>query len=173
MQCARLWLALGAGLVALVGCASSASDGAAEDPPGLPAPYLAFSSDFKGYPGWRSARFDGGAEGLHTAGTRTVYVKGTRGPSGRFPVGTIIVKEIASADAKTFAMVKRGAGFNAKGARDWEWFELVKNDDGSPLVKWRGVGPPSGESYGGDPNGCNACHGAAEAHDYVLSPALW
>ncbi len=168
MQYARIWAALG---LLIAGCASS--DGAAEDPPGLPAPYLAFSSDFAGYTGWRSARFEGGAEGLHAAGARTVYVNRGRGPSGRFPVGTIVVKEIAAADAKTFAMVKRGADFNAKGAKDWEWFELVKNDDGSPLVKWRGVGPPSGESYGGDPSGCNGCHSAAAAHDYVLSPALW
>ena len=35
------------------------------------------------------------------------------------------------------------------------------------------VGPPSGESYGGDPNaGCNVCHRAAPANDYVLSPWL-
>ena len=60
-----------------------------------------------------------------------------------------------------FAMVKRGGGYNAQGASGWEWFELQNLTDGSGGVQivWRGLGPPAGEVYGGDPNaGCNTCH---------------
>ena len=41
-------------------------------------------------------------------------------------------------------------------------------DDG-----WRGLGPPNGESYGGDPNACNTCHQTCGAgFDFVCAPAL-
>lgn len=159
--------------LSLAACASEAH--APEVEVGAPpAPYLAFSDDFRDYTRWDSRRIDGAAEGSHPAGPRTIYVKAPRGKGGAYPVGAIIVKEMNTADGKTFAMVKRGAGFNATGARDWEWFEIVKGETGAPAIKWRGVGPPAGESYGGDAaGGCNACHAGAAAHDYVMSRELW
>jgi hypothetical protein len=39
-------------------------------------------------------------------------------------------------------------------------------------VVWRGVGPPSGEAYGGDPTACNTCHAAARDNDSVLSSRI-
>jgi hypothetical protein len=65
--------------------------------------------------------------------------------------------------------VKRGGDFNAAGAKNWEYFELQENP-----VKyiWRGLGPPLGDTYGGDPNGCNNCHEQCAANDYICSPKL-
>jgi hypothetical protein len=92
-----------------------------------------------------------------------------------FPLSTIIVKEaLASDDSSTvFARVKRGGGYNT-GAPGWEWFELQSLDDerDGAIIVWRGVGPPAGEAYGGDPNGCNVCHSACADNDGVCSPPL-
>ena len=93
-----------------------------------------------------------------------------------FPVGTIIVKETDGGELaarKVFAMVKRGGGYNVSGARNWEWFELDNLEGGTVRIRWRGVGPPAGEGYGGDKNGgCNTCHAGAVANDYVISANL-
>lgn len=115
----------------------------------------------------------------HRGGKFVAFVNSIPKPGAReFPVGTIIVKENldeesrAGASKKLFAMVKRGAGFNGSGARGWEWFELAESERGV-AIQWRGVGAPTGESYGGDPMGsCNGCHEMAFRNDYVLSPAL-
>ena len=55
------------------------------------------------------------------------------------------------------------------GARDWEWFEII--EDPTTIV-WRGLGPPNGESYGGDPDACNSCHTQCAGNDFVCSPTL-
>jgi hypothetical protein len=113
------------------------------------------------------------AGSTHVAGTRTVYIN-RKPPAGatEFPVGTIIVK-VTDADGKIFARAKRGGNFNPKGAVGWEWFELLETAQHDVALKWRGVGPPLGETYGGDPNaGCNLCHKAAPTSDYVLTPGL-
>ena len=93
-----------------------------------------------------------------------------------FPVGTIIVKQArlaARPEGQLFAMVKRGGGYNLRGAVGWEWFELAEREDKSVAIKWRGISAPSGEEYGGDPHGtCNVCHSEAKANDFVKSPAL-
>lgn len=159
--------------LALAACASDA--GTTEPEVGAaPAPFLAFSDDFRDYSKWDSRRIEGAAEGVHAAGPRTLYVKLPRGKGGAYPVGAIIVKEMNAEGGKVFAMAKRGAGFNPSGAREWEWFEIVKGETGAPAIKWRGVGPPAGETYGGDASGgCNACHAGAAAHDYVMSRELW
>jgi hypothetical protein len=68
-------------------------------------------------------------------------------------------------------MAKRGCGFNAAGARGWEWMELSETPDGVTVV-WRGLGPPAGEVYGGDPAGCNSCHAACSDNDSVCSSPL-
>jgi hypothetical protein len=107
------------------------------------------------------------------SGRRTVYINEVPAPGAtEFPVGTIIVKT-TEADGKIFARAKRGGTFNSKGSVGWEWFELIETAKGEIVVKWRGVGPPLGEVYGGDPNaGCNQCHKLAVANDYVLAPGL-
>ena len=88
-----------------------------------------------------------------------------------FPVGTMIVKEVRNEQKKTheiFAMVKRGAGYNQRGAPGWEWFELTERRDESIAIAWRGINAPNGEDYAGDPlGGCNSCHELAAKNDYV------
>ena len=108
-------------------------------------------------------------------GPMTVYWNRSP-PSGsdEFPLGTIIVKQNdpGATTPQIFAMVKREGGYNASGAKGWEFFELQAADDQSVVILWRGVGPPVGESYGSDPNTCNNCHSQAGANDFVWSSAL-
>jgi len=162
---------LGCALVLAAGCGPP-------DPPGAtdgPAPFIAFGASFAGYAGWPSATTDGPVNdaSLHVSGVRTVYINQLPPPGATaFPIGTLIVK-VTQADGKIFARAKRGLGYNAAGAVDWEWLELVTAPPDGVRIVWRGVGPPAGEQYGGDPTGgCNGCHALAAANDYVLSPWL-
>ena len=138
--------------------------------------FLAFSSTFAPFRTWLSFHSDGpasdGTVPPDVLGPRTQYIN-LPPPHGasEFPVGTVIVEARESGDHKIFAAVKRGGGFNTGGATNWEWFELT---DAPVTIVWRGVGPPIGDTYGGDPNGgCNACHARCGAsNDYVCSPRL-
>jgi hypothetical protein len=137
--------------------------------------FLAFSTTFAPFRSWPSFHSDGPPDdGTFTPdvlGPRTQYVNQLppRG-STEFPVGTVVVEARENEGHKIFAGVKRGGGFNSGGAADWEWFEL---SEGPVTIVWRGVGPPLGDTYGGDPNGgCNACHARCAANDYVCSPQL-
>jgi hypothetical protein len=144
--------------------------GAVEGPDAGAGSFIAFSQDFEGFTLWTSSTIaDAGPDPVHTAGPRTVYINALP-PKGAaaFPKGTIIVKKMPF---NTFAMVKRGGGYNAAGALDWEWFELVESN-GSVAIKWRGLGPPAGEVYGKTGQTCNQCHAGATANDFVLTPAL-
>jgi hypothetical protein len=139
-----------------------------------PESFLAFSSTFAPFRSWTSFHSDGprddGSVTPDVLGPRTQYINKLP-PHGatEFPVGTAIVEVRES--GKIFAGVKRGGGFNTGGATNWEWFELT---DAPVTIVWRGVGPPIGDTYGGDPNGgCNACHARCGAsNDYVCSPRL-
>lgn len=140
--------------------------------------FIAFEADFTGYRTWEPFPLDGTAQApAHLAGHRVVYLK-KRPPAGAtgWPVGTIIVKEFTQAalvDRQVFAMVKRGGSYNLTGATGWEWWELKNSDEQTAKKTWRGVGPPSGENYGGDPTGgCNVCHSGAKANDFVQSIQL-
>lgn len=140
--------------------------------------YLAFATSFKNYKSWEKFPVTvGDANDVHVMGPRTEYLN-KRPPKGatEFPVGTILVKELEDGpelDRKVFAMVKRGGDYNATGARGWEWFELKNEAGGNVTIVWRGLGPPAGEKYGGDPTGgCNSCHGTAKAQDFVNSSGL-
>jgi hypothetical protein len=173
-------LALFSALVA-AGCGASAPSGSGSDGTGATAaPFVAFGDDFAPFRSWPAvpAVADGVPAGLHAnLGPMTVYRNhAPPAGAGEYPVGTILVKETheASYAARTvFAMVKRGDDFNDGGARGWEWFELKNGDDGTPYVLWRGLGPPAGETYGGDAQGgCNGCHAGARSHDYVWTTAL-
>lgn len=158
------------------GGGSDGDDGASVDQTGS---FLAFDADFAGWRGWEAFHLpDAPSDGVvHLAGPRTEYLN-ARPPKGshEFPVGTIIVKELetgAMQDRKVFAMVKRGGGYDAAAAPGWEWFELSNNPDGSfKRIVWRGLGPPAGEQYGGDPSGCSGCHSASKDNDYVSPTAL-
>lgn len=191
MSGARVLAVLGLGAaLAVGGChagqAAGQADGAAGGDGGNY--FVAFAPDFYGFRTWSSAPAvpiatlppppvpDGGADGGIHVGMLTVFWNAPP-PAGssRFPVGTIIVKETdggAVTSRQVFAMVKRGGDFNAGGAVDWEWFELMNIDDQHVTVVWRGVGPPAGERYGGNPATCNDCHLRAASNDDVWSSAL-
>jgi hypothetical protein len=135
--------------------------------------FLAFPADFRGFRAWPSSVLDGDAPagGVHLTGPRTTYLNAAP-PQGAtaYPRGTLVVKTLA--DGTVFAMAKRGEGYNPSGAVGWEFFELQELADAVSIV-WRGVGPPVGEKYGGDPEaGCNGCHAVARANDSLLSPSL-
>jgi hypothetical protein len=149
------------------GCGGSGGSGDETDAGGGGAmTFVAFAKDFSGYHGWQSYDVTGDAElaGIHDGSTVTEYINHLP-PSGRseFPLGTIIVKEATGGTIphELFAMVKQGPGFN-DALPGWFWFELENKDNGKDEVSivWEGVGPPDGETYGGDPNagGCNSCH---------------
>src|SRR5258706_1976801 len=142
---------LGFVLVVLASCASHADD-APTDPPG--SVFVAFAKDFADFRTWTSFHSDGPTGNFppDVLGPRTQYVnKVPAKGSTEFPVGTIIVEARESGAKNIFAGVKRGANFNSAGCKNWEWFQLIESTAGT--IKWRGVGPPLGEVYGGDPNG--------------------
>ncbi|RYZ05664.1 MAG: hypothetical protein EOO73_19435 [Myxococcales bacterium] len=172
-------------LVAIVaiGCAE-------HQPRALPArePFIALERDFQDFERWNEvdlSKRPAVAE-AHTSGEPHEWVSHLPPPGSKvFPVGTIFVKTVKSSHAEAtapeatqarddiFAMVKRGGGYNPKGAPGWEWFELRRREDDSLGIVWRGVNPPSGEGYGGDPlGGCNGCHQMASKNDYVHAAAL-
>jgi hypothetical protein len=140
--------------------------------------FIPLQRDFTNYRQWRA--FDLGvapADSVHPEGRRIVYLNQAL-PSGSaaFPAGTILVKAVTPLDGSTasiFAMAKRGGTYNAQGAVGWEWFELQDGADGTTLIVWRGITPPSGEGYGNVVGGaCNTCHGLHQDNDYVASSAL-
>ena len=159
--------------IAAFGIAACGSGAAASD---ATDSFLAFSSTFAPFRTWTSMHSDGPPDdGTFTPdvlGPRTQYINQLP-PSGatEFPIGTVIVEVRESQAMKIFAAVKRGAGFNAGGAAGWEWFEL---QEPPVVIVWRGVGPPAGDTYGGNPNGgCNACHAACGSrNDFICSPKL-
>jgi hypothetical protein len=140
---------------------------------GPQAQFVALQGDFACYRTWESA--DGGTmaiDGLAIAlpAQRTIYANFLP-PAGStaFPEGTILVKETAG--AQTFAMAKRGGGFNPS-VDDWEWFELTVAPTSpptacKPVINWRGTAPPVGTVYGGQFTQCSGCHAMAADNDNV------
>jgi hypothetical protein len=161
---------------AIAAAALAACGGGGGNESDAPESFLAFSSTFVPFRSWTSFHSDGprddGTVTPDVLGPRTQYInKLPPAGSHEFPVGTVIVEARESADMKIFGAVKRGGGFNSGGAANWEWFEL---QDPPVVIVWRGVGPPAGEMYGGDPDGgCNACHAqCGSRNDYICSPKL-
>lgn len=154
--------------LSFIGC------GPAPEPTPMGDVFIAFQTTFDGYETWHSKQVEGHIQGItHLSGPRTVFIKELP-PAGatEFPVGTVIAKEMNDGSQQVFAMVKRGGGYNASGALNWEWFELKRVEGGTVRIVWRGVGPPAGEKYAGDPNGaCNGCH-ASQENDFVRSVLL-
>ena len=162
-------LALLAGVLVLgaVGC------GAVPPDEGDPDSFIALTRDFQDFQSWPSVTIDGEASGtIHTAGKRTVYYNKTAEPGAtEFPVGTIIVKTMATGEI--FARAKRGPNYNVRGAVGWEWFELKTAATGTYGIAWQGITPPLGACYGGIVGGaCNDCHKAAAMNDFVFSQVL-
>jgi hypothetical protein len=176
-------LALLAGLAALAGCSGRPAPVTRVLPSTTKGPFIALEREFRDLRDWERFELpERPAQGVtHTRGKRRIYLNARPAGGGTFPVGTILVKELMGSDVhpdhKFFAMVKRGGGYNARGARGWEWFEL-REREGRFTIAWRGLDAPSGEGYGGngqeaDPmGGCNSCHGMAADNDFVRADAL-
>lgn len=143
--------------------------------------FIAVGRDFEGYESW--TMFDRGYDPVPPShdGTSLIYID-EMPPAGMqsFPIGTRIVRieqfREDPAEWEIHAMVKRGGGYNAEGALDWEFFELALVDD-VPYIVWRGEGPATGDGYRPAPGatevlGCNHCHAAVPENDSVLSPVL-
>ena len=132
--------------------------------------FVANQGDFYGFTSWTS--YDGGtsADDSLDGGQRTLYLNRPPPPGASvFPVGTIFVKTTAGAD--TFAMAKRGGGFNPA-LDDWEWFQLAPAADGDVQIIWRGLGPTGTFVYANmPPTGCTDCHLLAYTNDFVAGPA--
>jgi hypothetical protein len=158
--------------LAPLGCTSNEPSVGEDDDAGT---FTAYLSDFQSFHSWPSFTFYGAAitDSPHTAGMRTEYINHLP-PAGAtsFPLGTIIVKELA--DGVTFSMVKVGGGYNPDGAIDWAWYELVNQPDGSVRFQWGPVAvAPQGDPYATSPVTCNQCHvGEASKNDDVQSWAL-
>lgn len=168
-------------LLALAGCGERDVEEARE-PVGEPSIFIAFARDFERFERWTT--FERGRDPVPPShrGESFIYVDPPP-PAGAlaFPVGTRIVRvEREGPDPAAWevhAMVKRGGGFNPRGARGWEFFELTLAPDRErPSIRWRGEGPASGDGYtapeGGEVLGCNHCHASATYNDSVLSPVL-
>ena len=155
-------------LVALAAC------GPGGEPMPMGDTFVAFASHFNGYVHWEKFEVSSApVQGeVHSTGDRKVYLN--RRPAAgatEFPVGTMVVKALPGV-GRVFARAKRGGGYNAAGAAGWEWFELQHTSAEEVIFVWRGVGPPNGEGYGGDPNGCNVCHLTLKSNDTVSTAAL-
>ena len=145
------------------GGAADQNDAGAE--PGNPSVFVAFDGDFANFRSWQSfdvtkdQDMDAGLDaGTVHPDSKLIEYLNKPPPSGsiEFPIGTIIVKEGTDGPVEGrqyFAMAKRGPTENLLGAKGWEWFELQNAADGTPGIVWRGVNPPNGETYGGDPTG--------------------
>jgi hypothetical protein len=149
----------------LAGCAKHDPTGDASEV------FVAFAASFAPFRTWTHFTddlVDDGSLPAGVAGMRDQYINVLpKTGSTEFPIGTIIVE--VRADGKIFASVKRGGDYNAAGCVNWEFFELTEN----PLtISWGNIGPPTGDTYGGDPNGCNNCHVMCASNDYICSPEL-
>lgn len=164
----------------LAGCAEPSSRS-------LPTrePFIALERDFQDFQRWPKVDLSqrSPTSEAHGAGEAEEWVNHLPAPGSKvFPVGTMFVKTVKSGHAPragesarddVFAMVKRGGGYNQRGAPGWEWFELRRREDDTLGIVWRGVNPPSGEGYSGDPlGGCNGCHQMAIKNDYVHAAAM-
>lgn len=123
-----------------------------------PSEFIATLEDIKEYKSWTLVDqvtgdnlANGGAHSV--SGTRKTYKKqASASPyteAGKYPVGTIIVKEITNtsgAITHLYAMVKRGGSFNSTGG-GWEWY--------TPSTNLSSVGSL------GTGSGCSGCHSKA------------
>ena len=135
------------------------------------AEFVADNTSFTNFRSWAEVAIHEGPDpalgmahhGEDEVVTRTIYVKDNqkRGADGKFPVGTLIVKETKK-DGETIevtAMVKRGNGFNPDNS-DWEWFMLAP--DGKIAVM-DGVEARGAKLMNGM---CGQCHSQVSNKDY-------
>lgn len=161
-------------LALALGCASPGEPGS------IAEPFVAIESDFADFRDWPSFELPPSSLSMdHRSGARRLYFSAMPEDAlAAFPIGTILVKTVEDGDPSTWeihAMVKRGGGYNALGARGWEFFDLAYDPSGAVVVRWRGEGPPPGTvGYPGEGDGqCNSCHGIVADRDYVFDRDLF
>lgn len=148
--------------------------------------FIAQTRDFRAYEDWMVFEHEQKADHGGLVGKVSVYVNELPDPETHlFPVGTILFKtmDIEGADRIIIhAMVKRSLSYNAQGALGWEYFELIFEADGTPVILWRGQDPPPDEKYQAllgaqnldtslETDGtCNSCH--KDGQDGVLGKDL-
>jgi hypothetical protein len=136
-----------------------------------PPAFVATQGDFAGFTTWEA--FDGGSQAGDSldGGQRVLYLnKPPPHGSLSFPVGTIVVK--TTAGAQTFAMAKRGGGFNPE-LDGWEWFEIAAGSGDTIQIVWRGTGPSGMFAYANMPaTGCTDCHILSWQNDFVAGQGL-
>jgi len=178
---------------AYAACGGLPADADPDPDPSTVGCFVAYGGQFTDFRTWPSHHMDSADDvggQTHVSGPRTEYINtlseagadeaglddAAVGPasSTEFPQGTIIVKEIESADPTThhvFAMVKRGCDFNPSGAKGWEWFELSAGSigEGKENILWRGTTPPDDKGFAD----CNGCHAnTCAGNDSVCSTAF-
>ncbi len=128
---------------------------------------IAKLDDFKGYTSWTKVDTRFGpdpllqtAHGVTDSLFRVVYVKDNVKPSsGKYPVGTMILKELRDANNKLqgaiTVMVKRGGSFNPDG-NGWEWF---MTDTGLTTILSQGDNATAGGGM------CASCHAGANTNN--------
>jgi hypothetical protein len=150
-----------------------------DDPVGARKVFIAQQRDFANYTQWMPFHNDVVEDHGGVVGTTDMYLNQlpTEG-SSTFAVGTMIVKVMHAVDSDmttVHAMTKRGNGFNPNGAQGWEYFELLLDKDGTPVILWRGEDAPTGEQYQlligtstmtTTETSCNSCH--ANGNDGML-----
>ena len=151
--------------------------------------FIALDSDFATFLSWERISVGDAPLAGHPPGPRYVYLS-KRAPKGasEYPIGTLVVKSVENdpdpSRWEVFAMTKRGGDFNARGAKNWEFFRL-RIVDGTPLILTRGlfaydpdvdggISPYPGAPTAALADLCNGCHGtaASAATDHLLSPGL-
>ena len=145
--------------------------------------FVPFERDFLPFLSWRRVLVgDALIVDGHAAGPRYCYIN-TIPANGSYPVGTIIVKTVETGDMTDWtihARAKRGGGVNAKGALDWEWFELRDFSSGLAIL-WGAYEPPADHGYESLPGlgatatteaSCNGCHSGSTDGDSILAGPL-
>lgn len=137
-----------------------------------PAEFIATDATFSDFQSWTLVAQNQGPDpalgpahqGNDSTVTRYIYFKDNASRvNGKYPLGTVIVKESYNPDQSILertAMVKRGNNFDADN-NDWEWFMLAP--DGNILVG--GDGKPVRGAIGM----CTGCHTQAADIDYAFS----
>ena len=135
------------------------------------AEFVATNADFANFRSWPEVathqgpgpEIGGAHHGPDDEVSRTIYVKNNqkRGADGKFPVGTLIVKDTRKngETVEVTAMVKRGNGFNPDN-NDWEWFML--EPDGK-IARDNSLELRGAKLMGGM---CGSCHLQASSKDF-------
>ena len=135
-------------------CSVAAATPAPTD--GGASPFIAFATDFAGFASWSRHRSRPPSPRARrtSSGPRTVYINALP------PPGAAGFRWARSSSRRRWRTERLFAHGEARRRRlqhqparsSWEWFELEETGSGAVIVIWHGVGPPSGETYGGDPN---------------------